>query len=54
MKMVAGSTKWFECWHLGNYFPLVYTVQVRVVVKIKGRNEKKTVSHEKPFNLQAP
>lgn len=36
----------------GNYFPLVYTIQVRLVVKMKGRDEKKTVSHEKPYNLQ--
>lgn len=54
MKMVVGSTKWFKCWHLGNYFPLVYTIQVRLVVKMKGRNEKRTVSHEKPYNLQVP
>lgn len=33
-------------------FPLVSTIQVRLVVKMKGRNEKKTVSHEKPYNLQ--
>lgn len=32
----------------------VITIQVRLVVKIKGRNEKKTVPHEKSYNLQGP
>lgn len=50
------STKWFEHCYLGNDFRFVcfHTAQVGLVVKLQGKNQKKSVFHEKLYNLQLP
>lgn len=45
------STKWFQCCYWGNDFPFVCfdNIQVRLVVKLKGKNQKKTFPMNSPM-----
>lgn len=45
------STKWFQCWYLGNDFPFVCfnSIQVGLVVKLKGENQKKIFPMNSPI-----